>query len=73
MIEPTVEQYLIGPGWLYVEQRDFNIEIKFLKNFTSSSDTKSGSKNWCVFQKDFNWLMDEIDAQNKGKAAFVIG
>ena len=56
-----------------MEQRDFNIEIKFLKNFTSSSDTKSGSKNWCVFQKDFNWLMDEIDAQNKGKAAFVIG
>lgn len=58
---------------LYVEQRDFNIEIKFLKNYTSSSDTKSGSKNWCVFQKDFNWLMDEIDAQNKGKVAFVIG
>lgn len=58
---------------LYVKQRDFKIEIKYLKNYTSSSDTKTASKNWCVFQQDFDWLMDEIDANNKGKVAFVIG
>lgn len=58
---------------LYVEQRNFKIEIKFLKNWVSTSDTRSVSKNWSVFQQDFDWLMDEIDSGNKGKAAFVIG
>ena len=58
---------------LYVEQRNFKIEIKYLKNWISTSDTRSVSKNWSVFQQDFDWLMDEIDSGNKGKAAFVIG
>ncbi|RAZ94238.1 hypothetical protein DK853_36185, partial [Klebsiella oxytoca] len=57
---------------LYVEQRNFKIEIKYLKNWISTSDTRSVSKNWSVFQQDFDWLMDEIDSGNKGKAAFVI-
>ena len=39
----------------------------------SSSDTRSASKTWDVFQKDFDWLMDEIDANGNGKVAFVIG
>ena len=58
---------------LYIEQRDFKIEIKYLKNWVSSSDTRSASKTWSVFQQDFDWLMDEIDAGNKNKVAFVIG
>lgn len=58
---------------LYVEQRGFRIEIKYLKNWVSTSDTRSVSKNWSVFQQDFDWIMDEIDAGNKGKVAFVIG
>ncbi len=58
---------------LYVEQRAFKIEIKYLKNWVSTSDTRSVSKNWSVFQQDFDWLMDEIDSGNKGKVAFVIG
>lgn len=58
---------------LYVEQRNFKIEIKYLKNWVSTSDTRSVSKKWSVFQQDFDWLMDEIDSGNKGKVAFVIG
>lgn len=58
---------------LYIEQHDFKIEIKYLKNWLSSSDTRSASKTWDVFQKDFDWLMDEIDVNGNGKVAFVIG
>lgn len=58
---------------LYIEQKDFKIEIKYLKNWKTSSNTRSASKVWSVFQQDFDWLMDEIDAGNKGKIAFVIG
>lgn len=58
---------------LYVERHDFKVEVKYLKNWMSSADTRSASKNWSVFQKDFDWLMDEIDANGNGKAAFVIG
>ena len=58
---------------LYIEQRGFKIEIKYLKNWVSSSDTRSASKRWREFQQDFDWLMDEIDANNSGKVAFVIG
>ncbi len=58
---------------LYIEQHDFRIEVKYLKNWLSSSDTRSASKTWDVFQNDFDWLMDEIDANGNGKVAFVIG
>lgn len=58
---------------LYVEQHDFKIEIKYLKNWISTSDKRSVSKNWEAFQKDFDWLMDELDNRGNGKTAFVIG
>ncbi len=58
---------------LYVDRHDFRIEIKYLKNWMSSSDTRSASKTWSVFQKDFDWLTDEIDTNGNGKVAFIIG
>lgn len=58
---------------LYISQRDFKIEVKYLKNWISSANTRAASKSWSVFQQDFDWLMDEIDADNYGKVAFVIG
>ena len=58
---------------LYIEQRDFKIEVKYLKNWISSANTRAASKNWSVFQQDFDWLMDEIDNGKTGKVAFVIG
>ena len=58
---------------LYVDRKDFKIEVKYLKNWKTPSNTWSATKNWSVFQQDFDWLMDEIDAGNQGKVAFVIG
>lgn len=58
---------------LYIGQRDFQIEVKYLKNWISSANTRAASKNWSVFQQDFDWLMDEIDNGKNGKVAFVIG
>lgn len=58
---------------LYVDKKDFKIEVKYLKNWKTSSNTWSAAKNWSVFQQDFDWLMDEIDSGNNGKVAFVIG
>lgn len=58
---------------LYVESKDFKIEVKYLKNWKSSSGTNSASKSWKEYQKDFDWLLDEIRNGNKDKRAFIIG
>ena len=58
---------------LYIEPHNFRVEIKYLRNWLSSSDTWSVSMDWSRFQQDFNWLMDEIDYNGNGKTAFVIG
>lgn len=58
---------------LFVESKDFKIEIKYLKNWSSAAGTKSNSKTWNEYQKDFNWLIEEIESGYKHKRAFVIG
>lgn len=58
---------------LYVESKEFKIEIKYLKNWRSNVGTSSNSKPWDEYQKDFNWLIEEIEDGHKHKRAFVIG
>ncbi len=58
---------------LYVESKEFKIEIKYLKNWKSNAGTSSNSKTWDEYQKDFNWLIEEIEDGHKHKRAFVIG
>lgn len=59
---------------LYVASKDFRIEVKFLKNWGSNSGRNhSASKKWIEYQKDFNWIINEIKNGHKGKSAFVIG
>ena len=58
---------------LFVKNKEFKIEVKYLKNWKSNAGTWSATKTWAEFQQDFDWLMDEIDSGNKGKSAFVIG
>ncbi|HCD70276.1 MAG TPA: hypothetical protein DEQ68_06610 [Ruminococcaceae bacterium] len=58
---------------LYVESKDFKIEIKYLKNWKCNSGTNSASKTWSEYQKDFDWLIEEINKGYKYKRAFVIG
>lgn len=58
---------------LFIESKDFKIEIKYLKNWSSGSGTKSVSKTWVEYQQDFDWLFEEINNGYKNKRAFVIG
>ena len=58
---------------LYVESKEFKIEIKYLKNWKSNVGTSSNNKTWDEYQKDFNWLIEEIQGGYKHKRAFVIG
>lgn len=58
---------------LFVESKDFKIEIKYLKNWKSNVGTSSNSKPWEEYQKDFDWLIEEIEEGHKHKRAFVIG
>lgn len=59
---------------LFVKSKDFIVEVKFLKNWKSGTkNTSSNSKSWSEYQKDFDWLISEIDEGNKHRRAFVIG
>lgn len=58
---------------LYIESKDFKIEIKYLKNWKTNAGTSTNKKNWIEYQKDFDWLMEEIEIGYKHKRAFVIG
>lgn len=58
---------------IIVESKGFKIEVKYLKNWKSGSGTYSVSKPWSEYQTDFDWLFSEINNENKGKVAFVLG
>jgi len=58
---------------LYVETKEFEIEIKYLRNYDSEFGTKTNRQPWGPIQQDFDWIIDEISRGNKGKRAFVIG
>lgn len=58
---------------LFVESKDFKIEIKYLKNWNSGAGTKQVRKTWKEYQTDFDWLIEEIENGHKHKRAFVIG
>ena len=58
---------------LYVESKDFIIEVKYLKNWDTAIKTSSNKKKWDPYQADFDWLFSEIDNGKKHKRAFVIG
>lgn len=61
---------------IVVPKKDFIIEVKYLRNFTSNSSIKSRAAKivWEeAFQKDYDWLTNEIISGHKGKRAFVIG
>ena len=57
---------------LYIESKNFKVEIKYLKNWKSTSNTYSVSKTWKEFQIDFDWILNEV-VTNKGNCALVIG
>lgn len=63
---------------IVVKSKDFIIEVKYLRNFTSNSikkgEFRTNKLKWSeAFEKDFLWLTDEINKGKKGNRAFVIG
>jgi len=61
---------------IVVPKKDFIIEVKYLRNFTSNPQIKSRAAKlvWKeAFQKDYEWLTTEITSGQKGRRAFVIG
>lgn len=58
---------------LYVAARDFKVEIKYLRHFKSNSGNYTIPTDWDEFQKDFDWLAEEIAQGKKHKRAFVMG
>jgi hypothetical protein len=60
---------------IVVKSKDFIVEVKYLRNFTSQSKYSRGNANkltWEEIEKDFDWLRDEILAGKKGNRAFVL-
>lgn len=55
-----------------VPSKDFIIELKYLKNWNSTSKTQSARKQWAVYERDFRWLEGELQRGKKGKRAFII-
>ncbi|MCC2254985.1 hypothetical protein LKD70_11230 [Ruminococcus sp. CLA-AA-H200] len=55
-----------------IPSKDFIMEVKYLKNWDSTSKTKTAKKIWKEFEKDLTWLEEEIRTGNKGKRAFII-
>lgn len=58
---------------IHISTKDFMIEVKYLKNWKSASGTYTISKVWQEYRDDFDWLFNEIDNNNKGKQAVILG
>lgn len=63
---------------IVVKKKDFVIEVKYLRNFESNSANgtkrRSNKLTWEeAFQKDFNWLCNEIVEGKKGHRTFILG
>lgn len=63
---------------IVVKSKDFIIEVKYLRNFISNSrklgEFRTNKLKWSeAFEKDFNWLNDEIKNGKKGNRAFILG
>lgn len=55
-----------------VPSKDFIIEVKYLRNWNSTSKTRSVSKNFYAYEKDLQWLEKEILSGRKNKSAFIL-
>ena len=58
---------------LKTKTRDFEIQVKYLKNYDSEKGTRSNKSNWKALQKDFDWLTSQIIEGNKNNRAIVLG
>ena len=55
-----------------IPSKDFIIELKYLKNWNSTANSLSASRQWKPYERDLQWLEDELENGKKGKRAFVL-
>lgn len=55
-----------------IPSKDFIIELKYLKNWKSTSNSSSARRQWAAYEKDFQWLERELENGKKGKRAFLL-
>jgi len=59
---------------IFIKEKDFKIEVKYLRNFLSSNKKDySVSMEWKAVKGDFDWLTNEIKQGRKYKSAFIVG
>jgi hypothetical protein len=59
---------------IFIKEKDFRIELKFLRNFLSSNKTStSNSLPWVQLKSDFDWLVNDIKTGKKHKSALILG
>ena len=73
VVDPNVDDTAKKNHDLFIESKEYKIEVKFLKNWRSYVGTASNKKVWDEYQRDFNWLANEIANGRKGKSSFVVG
>ncbi|MGJ0841591.1 hypothetical protein [Clostridium tertium] len=63
-----------NPKDIHIPSKDFILEVKYLRNFSSAYNSKSNKATWHnAFEKDYNWLINEIKNGKKNKRAFILG
>lgn len=63
-----------NPKDIHIPSKDYIIEVKYLRAFSSAYKSKSNKANWSnAFEKDYNWLVSEIKKGKKNKRAFILG
>ena len=73
VVDPSVDNPEKKNHDLFIESKEYRVEVKFLKNWKSYVGTASNKKVWAEYQRDFDWLLSEITNCHKGKSAFIIG
>jgi len=59
---------------IYIKEKDFRIEVKFLRNFLSKNKiTTSNSTPWKQIKGDFDWIVADIKQGKKHKSALIVG
>jgi hypothetical protein len=61
-------------GDIEIESLGLIVEVKYLRNTKSGNGNYTNTPNWKdTFEKDFEWLCNNIREGNKGKRAFILG
>ena len=60
---------------IYIKEKDFKIEVKYLRNYSATNKTRTNSNSlpWSQLKSDFDWLVNDIKTGKKHKSALIVG